>query len=438
MGLEIVIILALVLVNGLFAGSEIAVLSVRGADVRERASRRDRGALAVESLRAEPERFLATVQIGITVVGAGAAAFGGASLADDLAPSIAALGLVTWADEIAFGVVIALLSWLSLVFGELVPKSLALRYAGGYAFAIAPWLLRLSRWFRPLVWFLTACSNVVLRPFGDRTNFTESRVSRDELRQLVEEAARAGSVDPQTSTMAARAIAFEDVRVAELMVARGDVVALDVRAPLDEVKRIITEEGHARMPVYRDDPRQVIGYVVARDLLAMAWDQQLLVLADLVRPVFVAPATARAIDVLRELQRRRVQLAIVADEHGSWLGIVTIEDLIEEVVGDIFSEDDDADVIARNADGTADVPATVQVRRVNRVLGVELPTGTDRTTIGGVCLNLAHGIPAPGTRLTAEDGTVLEVLDATPRRIRTVRIHPAPRAEAPAPDEAAP
>jgi putative hemolysin len=320
--------------------------------------------------------------------------------------------------------VIAFVSWLSLVFGELVPKSLALRYSQGYALAIGPWLLRLSRWFRPLVWFLTACSNLVLRPFGDRTNFTEARVSRDELRELVEHAAVTGSVDPQTSSIAARAIGFEDVRVGELMVARADVIALDVHASVGEIKRIITEEGHSRMPVYRDDPRQVIGYVVARDLLAMAWDQRLLVLHDLVRPAFVAPATARAIDVLRELQRRRVQLAIVTDEQGSWVGIVTIEDLIEEMVGDIFNEDDD-DVIVLAGDGTALVPATVQVRRVNRVLGLALPTSEEHTTLGGVCLALADGIPATGARLTAPDGTVLEVVEASPRRVRTVRLHPA-------------
>lgn len=420
---ELVVIMLLVLANGLFSGAEIAILSVPPAQLQHGARRRDRGALAVQELRGQPERFLATVQIGITVVGAAAGAFGGATLAADLAPVLADVGLGTYADELAFALVIALVSWLALVFGELVPKSLALRYSRGYAFAMARPLLGLARLARPLVWFLTFCSNAVLRVFGDRTTFTEARVSREELRQLVEDAARVGSVHPEASQIATRALAFEDVTVAELMVPRQRVIALSRGAPVAELRRVILEQGHSRMPIYDGSPDHVIGYVVARDLMALTWEPGLLVLDDIVRPACEVAAQARAVDVLRQMQRRRVPMAFVRGERGELAGLVTLEDLIEELVGDIFTEDEgDEPAIAWEPDGTALVDATMQVRRVNRELGVALPAGPDRTTLAGVCLVLADGVPAGGQQLAAEDGTVLEVVEASPRRVRKVRL----------------
>ncbi len=423
MPFEILVIVALVLANGLFAGAEIAILSVRAPQLASGVRAGDRSAIAVQTLRDRPERFLATVQIGITVIGAAAAAFGGATLAADLALVLADAGAGAYADDVAFALVIALISWLSLVFGELVPKSLALRYSRAYAYTISRPLLGLSSLVRPLVWFLTACSNVVLRAFGDRTTFTESRLSRDELRQLVEDAAKVGSVTPHTGDIAMRALGFDDVRVAELVVPRDRVVAVRRGAPVEEIRRLLLEEGHNRMPVHDGDLDHVVGYIVARDFLSLAWDSELIVFDDILRPAYFVDADARAVDVLRELQRRRIQMAIVTGERRELLGLVTIEDLLEEIVGDIFSEtEDDDDAIHWDADGSVVLPGTVQVRRVNRALGLHVPVGPDRTTMAGVCIALAVGIPAPGQRLVCEDGTRVEVVDATARRVRRVRL----------------
>jgi putative hemolysin len=419
---ELLIIAGLVMVNGLFAGAEIAVLTLRPVQVLQD-SKRHRAGLAVQALRARPERFLATVQIAITVVGAGAGAFGGATLAADLAPVLERAGFGRYGDEIAFAAVIAIVSWASLVFGELVPKSLALRYSRVYALLIARPLLFLSRAMAPLVWLLTACSNVVLRIFGDRTNFMEARVSRDELREMVEHAAKDGAVHPETSEIAARALAFEDVRVAELMVPRERIAALDRRAALADIRRVILEEGHSRMPVYDGTLDRVVGYVVARDILTLAWESQLLVFEDILRPPFTVQHDARGVDVLREMQRRRIPMAVILDGDGTVAGLVTIEDLIEELVGDIFSEDDGAPIAAWGSDGTAVVPSSAPVRLINRALDIDLPVGPGRATIAGVCLALAQAVPARGEQFTAEDGTVIEVLDATPRRVRKVRLH---------------
>jgi putative hemolysin len=434
MAFELLVIAVLVLMNGLFAGAEIAVLSVKPAELHAGANRRDGRYLAVEALRRQPERFLATVQIAITVVGAAAGAFSGATLAADLAPVIEELGVDTYSVEVSFAAVIALVSWASLVFGELVPKSLGLRFARPYAAGVARPLLGLSRAMAPLVWFLTACSNAVLRLFGDRTTFLESRVSRDELRELVEDAARSGSVHPEASDIAQRALGFEDVAVEELMVVRGNVVGLDRGAPLADIRRIVLEEGHSRMPVYQGTLDRIVGYVIARDILALALETDLLILEDIIRPAYLVRPGDRAVQVLREMQRRRVQMAIVVDDGGSVAGLVTIEDVIEELVGDIFSEDDDgAPIAAWQEDGTAVVPGSAQVRRLNRALDIELPAGPSRTTIGGVCVSLAHGVPEAGHTLTAPDGTALEILETAGRRVRLVRVRRRP-ADPAAPD----
>jgi len=425
MASDLLIILALMLANGLFAGAEIAVLSVRKTRLREFIRRRDRRALAVKSLRDHPERFLATVQICITVVGTAAGAFGGASVAVTLTVLFRELGLGEYSDEIAIGVVIAIVSILELVLGELVPKSLALRYSDRYSFLVGRPLLVLSALMAPLVWMLTAISNLVLRLFGDRTTFTEARLSRDELQQLVEEAAKTGSVDPRASEIASRALGFGEVTVAEVMVPRTRVVALRKGAPLEEIQRVLLEEGHSRMPVYEGSLDNIVGYVVARDVLALAWEQGLVVMEDILRPPYKVADGVRALDLLREMQKRRVQMAVVIDDAGGLAGLVTVEDLIEELVGDIFSEDDvPVTLVTREPGGTALVPGWAPVRKVNRELHVDLPVGKDRTTIAGLCMSLAQAIPQAGEKLTIDDGTVLEIVESSPRRVRRVRIHP--------------
>jgi putative hemolysin len=430
--LEVVILLSLVLANGLFAGSEIAVLTATKARVRQRAAAHDRKAIAVEALRAEPERFLATVQIGITVIGAGAGAFGGATLAADLSPHLEGV-FGDSAHTVAMVIVVALVSFLSLVLGELVPKSLALRYANVYAFLIGRPLLRLSRMMRPLVWFVSACSNAVLRMFGDRTSFIEARMSREELRELVVEAATTGSVDRGSSEIAARALEFGEVMIAETMVRRDKIVAIRRDADVEEIQRVLLEEGYSRTPVYTGDLDHVVGYVVARDVLALAWEGNLIAFEDIIRPLLFVSLTARVGTVLREMQAKRIQIAIVVDEHGGTAGLVTIEDLVEELVGDIFGENElPEETVQLEADGSALVPGWLPTRKVNRQLHTNLPITRDSTTIAGLAMALALAVPAPGTVLKTPDGTTLEVVEASPRRVRLARIRP-PRPESRAP-----
>ncbi len=423
---EVAIIVALVLANGVFAGAEIAIISLRATRLAQLVDEGRASARAVKRLRDQPERFLATVQVGITVVGATAAAFGGAAVAKRLAPYLAAVPFLDrYADPIALALVVAIVSFLTLVLGELVPKSLALRASERYALLMARPLLALSAVARPIVWFLTAVSNAVLRPFGDRTTFSEARLSAEELEQLVQEAGKAGALDAPTAEIASRALAFRDLTAGDVMVPRSRVVALSRDAEPDELKRMLLEEGRARMPVYDGSLDEIVGYVMAKDLAAMAWEKQLIVLDDLVRPVLFVPASAKAVHVLREMQRRRTQIAVVVDEHGGVAGILTLEDLVEELVGDILGEQEQPEALFQGEPGgTALVRGDAPIREVNRALDLDLPEGEGYTTLAGLCIALAGSVPERGTRLRGPDGTQIEVLDASPRLVRLVRLWP--------------
>jgi putative hemolysin len=425
----------LVLANGVFAGAELALLTLRKTRLRELLDEGSGAARVIEALRSNPERLLATVQIGITVVSASAAAFGGASLSEPFARFLLGLGLGQQAAErLSFALVVGFISYLSLVLGELVPKSLALRFAERYALLIARPLYGLSWLVRPVVWFLTASSNVLLRFFGDRTNFSEARLSPDELQQLVEEASKTGSLDPRAGEIASRAFDLTQLTLSAVMVPRSRIVGLRRRASTEEIRQVLLEHGHSRMPVYDETLDNIVGYVIAKDLLSVAWEGTLIVLEDVLRPAYFVFESMRAIDAIKELQRRRMQLAIVVDERGGVLGLVTMEDLVEELVGDILSETETPEeLIRREGPATAVVQGSASLREVNRALGLELEEGQGYSTVGGLCAAKTGDIPAPGARLTLEDGTVLEVLDATPRRVRTVRIHLPSQGATPAP-----
>lgn len=434
--LEAIVIVLLVLTNGFFAGAEIALVSVRKTRVAELAESGSGAARAVMRLRAEPERFLATVQIGITVVGAAAAAYGGASIAVQLQPLLARIPFIAGhADDVALAAVIAAVSYLSIVLGELVPKSLALRSAERYALVVGRVLLLLSWLGRPIVWFLTASSNLVLRPFGDKTTFTEARHSADELQQLVEEAMHAGTLDSKAGEIASRALELPHLTAAEVMVPRRQVVCLKRHSSPEEVRRVLLEHTHSRMPVMEGASDRVAGYISVKDLLAFAWDQRLIALEDVLRPAHFVPAATPAGELIERMQARHNPFAVVVDEHGGMLGIVTLEDLLEEVVGDIFSEHaaPSPRLITTEPDGSALVAGTTPLRDVNRALGLELPETGEFNTVAGLCLKLAGRIPSRGERFTA--GRVsIEVVDASVRRIRSVRL----RAHSTAPNEAAP
>jgi len=438
---ELLVVLALIIANGFFSGSEIALLTLRSARVQELNDRGTRAARAIKALRDQPERFLATVQVGISVVGATAAAFGGATIAERLEPQLAAIpALAEYAEEISLGAVVAAVSFLSIVIGELVPKSIALRAAERYAMISAVPLLWLSFLARPLVWLLTASSNLVLRPLGDRTNFTEARYSPEELQHMVEEATKSGTLHPQAAEIASRAIDMPSLTAFDVMVPRQDVAMLPKEATLAEAQRMISERPHTRIPVYDGVRDNVIGYINIKDLATRSWDRSSAAaqagvpaervsltsvdIASVVRPPYFAPDMKNALDLLREMQKERIALAIIVDERGGMSGIVTIEDLLEELVGEIFSEHakEGTDSIVRLSPSSAIINGMTPIREVNRLLDLDLPEDGEWNTIAGLTIGLSGRIPSRGAKVMTSNGVEIEVLDASARRVRTVKV----------------
>ena len=423
---DLVLILILIIANGIFAGAEIAVVALRRSRVLELVEAGRRGARSVLALRSDPERFLATVQIGITVVSATAAAFGGSTVAAVISPLLAGIGLSPrWADRIALALVVAIVSYLSIVIGELVPKSLALHRPETYALLVARPLLALSWIARPLVRLLTASSNVLLAPFSDRTTFTETRHSAEELQHIVEEAAKAGTVHPQVGEIASRAIDFADLTAGDVMVPREQVVMVPRDASHDDIRRLLLEHGHSRVPVYEGRVDNVVGYFNLKDVLSMAWERELIVFQDLLRPPYFVPDATPAVELLQEMRRRHVLIAMVVDERGGVEGIVTMEDLVEELVGEIFSEHvkHEPELFRREPGGTVLLDGATPVRDVNRALDLGLPEDEGWNSVAGLCLAVAGRIPVPGERIPLDSGLILEVVEATPRRVRRVRVH---------------
>jgi putative hemolysin len=430
LGSEFAILIGLTMLNAVFAGSEIAVISVRPSRMRELADEGRAAARAVLALRQQPEQFLATVQVGITVVGAAAGAFGGSVMKDPIAGALRDLGAGDWADSVAFATVVSLISFLSIVFGELVPKSIALRASERYALLVAPALLTLSRVAKPVVALLTAASNLVLRPLHDRTTFTEARMSPDELRQMVEDVSNTGALDARAGEIATRAIELGELRAIAVMVPRNTIDWMPADADQAQVRRILREHAHSRYPVARDGENDVLGYVLARDLYEQLLERRLDLGAALRKLPFF-PERMSAVEVLRLLQNARSKIGLVVDDYGAVAGLVSIEDIAEELVGEVLTEYDRPESnVHTESEDTFVVRGTTPVHQLNRELDLDLPTGPGWSTVAGLVISVAGKIPERSERIALPDGIVAEILDATVRGVRTLRLH-RPRPPAP-------
>lgn len=411
------------LANGVFSGAEIAILSVRKSRLSELVSQGSSRALAVAALRDTPERFLATVQVGITIIGSAAAAFGGASIGKQLAETFTRLGFGRYAEEAGIGVVVATVSFLSLVLGELVPKSLGLRYSEPYALTIAKPLGLMAQLTRPLVWGLTFTSNLVLRLFGDETSFTETRLSREELSLLVKEATTHGTLDRDAGEIAARAFDFSALTARDVMVPRSQAIFLDLTADDAEIRTVLGSQRHQRYPVFEGSVDNVVGYIRTSDIFARAIVGDTIELSAFLRkPCFVAEAMT-AVDVLRELQRQKMHLALVVDEVGGVSGLLTIEDLLEELVGDILAEHELGALEERDEHGALLLRGETPLREVNRALDLSLPEDLGFNTIAGLCIAESGRIPVTGTEILAH-GAHIHVVEASARRVLRVAVRP--------------
>jgi putative hemolysin len=381
-------------------------------------------------LSEHPNRFLATVQVGITLISTFAAAFGGASIARVLASALQAYPSVApYASSIALSVVVVGISYVSLILGELVPKRLALQNAEGIATFVAPIMRLLARIAAPVVGFLTLSTEAVLRLLG-RHNVAEMPITEDDIMALVREGAEGGAVEAAEENLIGNIFSFTERGVRSLMTPRPRIVAVAVDMSLADVLRIVIESGYSRIPVYQDTIDQVIGILYAKDLLPLWGQPEVDNLRPLLRLPTYVPESQRAVLAFQQLKQAHSALAIVLDEFGQVAGLITIEDMLEEVVGEIHDEYDQVDqALTQRADGSYLVDGLLPFVDLQARIG--LPTLADEArardfeTVAGFVLALIGHIPSVGA--TAEwRGYRFEVVDMDGRRIDKLLIMPPP------------
>jgi putative hemolysin len=418
--LNVGLIAVFILAGAIFAGAEIALVSLRDGQVKAMAERGRRGE-KIAKLTSDPNRFLASVQVGVTLAGFLSAAFGAATLASDLAPVLVDAGLPTGAaDTVALVLITLVISYFSLVFGELVPKRLGLQRAESYAQLVAPTLDRIATLARPVVWLLSKSTNAVVRLLGLDPQEARDSITEDELRGLV---AAHESLTTDERKLIDEVFAAGERQLREVMIPRTEVAFLDASMTVNRAMKLTAEQPHSRYPVARDSQDDVVGFVHVRDLFMPGPQARGLKVADVVREVRQMPGSKRVLPAMSEMRREGHHMAIVVDEYGGTAGIVTLEDLIEEVIGDIRDEyDAGEDDPLRCRGGEVEADGLLNLDEVHEQTGVRLPEGPYETLAGYVMACLGH-VPAVGDAVEA-DGHRLEVTELDGRRAARVRVTP--------------
>ncbi|MFC5731515.1 MULTISPECIES: hemolysin family protein [Nocardioides] len=420
--LNIGLVLVFVLVGGVFAGTEIALISLRESQLTQLERQGSRGA-RVAAVARDPNRFLAAVQIGVTVAGFFSAAYGGSTLAPDLAPYLEVLGLGDeTAETLALVVMTLLIAYLSLVLGELVPKRLGLQKSAGLSLVVAPVLDRFATVMRPVIWLLSASTNAVVRLVGGDPHATTEQLSEDELRELV---SHHEALEEQERRILRDVLQATETTVKEAMRPRGDVAFLSAETPLNAAADRVRDLPYSRYPITGEGFDDVIGFLHVRDLLGIAADDSRLV-KDVRRPVLLLPATNFVLPSVATMRQQGTHLAVVVDEYGGTDGIVTLEDLVEELIGDIRDEYDAKEPVGTGED-RACIDAGWSIEDFTEETGIPLKDGDYETVAGFVIARLGR-IPLVGDTVDV-DGAVLEVTEVAGHRITKIALHPSAQPE---------
>jgi putative hemolysin len=426
--LEVFFVALLILCNGFFAAAEIAMVSARRSRIQQLASEGDVRAKRVLGLQGDPDRFLATVQVGVTFVGTLASAVGGAAAIRAVSPlfrDVPVLGVV--AEPAALVIVVLAIASATLILGELVPKSLALRHAVGLALSVAGPLDRLSRAGAPLVRVLTAATRFVLRLLGQKDVGERTFISEEEVKHMMQEGRAQGVFDQTEQELIHSVFEFTEASVKDVMIPRPRMQAIDVDMPVEEVLAYIVETGKSRYPVYRNSLDEVLGILYDKDLFRLLAEKKPIALAQVVRPAFFTPETTRVSRLLKSMQRRRMPMALVVDEYGGVEGLVTIEDLIEEIVGEIEDETDREDqAVRRLRDGSYIVDASVSIHDLADQHNLVFPESSEYETLAGFVITQLQRMPRGGEIVNYE-GWRLTIVDMDGRRIARVKIETRPQ-----------
>jgi putative hemolysin len=423
-------IVVLLFGNGFFSGSEIAIISVRRSRIEALIAEGSRSARRVKTLQDNMDQFLATVQIGVTLCGTLAGVLGGILAARFIEPLFSGSGLARLlpAAVLASGAVGLAIVYVELIVGELVPKALALRYTEAVALLVAAPFRLLSHASRWVVLFLAASTRLVLRLVGIRDAGPRTFVSEEEIKHMVTEGRQQGVLDQTEMEIIHSVFQFKDTSVRKVMVPRPKVFALEADTPPGEVGSLIVESGFSRIPVFERSLDNVLGLVYVKDVLRLLERRQPVELRKVLHPALLVPETKKVGELLKELKKRRSHMAVVIDEHGSVSGLVTLEDLIEEIVGEIQDEYDwEERPVERLRDGSLVVDGTLSAGDLRDQYEIPLPASSESETVAGFMLERLGSV-ARGGEVVAVGDWRFTVVDVERHRISRVKVErlPAP------------
>lgn len=434
--LKIIILFLLIMVNAFFAMSEIAIISLNDNKIEKMAEEGDKKAKQILKLTKDSSGFLSTIQIGVTLAGFLTSATASQSFAVMLTEKIGQTGVVNYIPLGVISVVSTVLitiimSYFSLVLGELAPKKIAMHSPEKVSFTVVPVLLFVNKVTMPFVKFLSASTNGIIRLFGIDPNEDEEVVTEEEIRMMVDVGQEKGVIEDVQKEMINNIFEFDDMDVADIMTHRTDMDCVDVEEPLSEIAKISIECGHSRIPVFEEDQDNIVGIIYVKDLLKYIGTNlpKTKTIKDFMREAYYIPETKQCSELLTELLEKHIQMAVVVDEYGGTAGIVTLEDVIEAIVGNIQDEYDNEDEeISQINETTFTIDGITDIEEVEDQLGIKIPDG-DYDTLGGFVISLLGYLPTEdGEKDIAEyENIKFTVLNVEERRIGKVKVEIIPK-----------
>src|SRR5512136_708338 len=425
---EAFLIAILILLNGYLAGTEIAVVTARKSHIKQLAESGKKNARAFLRLKEEPDRFLATIQIGITTVSVLASAVGGAAAVRAIQPALKAVPvkiISLGAEPISIAIVVVVITYFTVIFGELVPKSIALMHPETIGLWTARTIDAFSKIAIIFVKILTFSTGLVLKPFGEKLFTERAYVTEEEVKMMIKEGRKYGVFEPTEEKILQSVFEFTDMSVKEVMVPDMQMMMIQIDKPVQEIVSLIEEEQFSRYPVFGREVNDIRGILYAKDFLTTLAKTGQVDIRKIIKPPYFIPETMKISLLLREMQRKRIHMALVVDEYGGISGLVTIEDLLEEIVGEIRDEHDIESPVVQLSDGTMLIDASISLRDLKEDYHIVLPESPEYETLGGFLMTALQKIPQAGDVVEVE-GKRIKIVEMVGQRIAKVKLEKLP------------
>jgi len=423
---DILLIIIFIIINGFFAAAEISVVATRRIRIRQLIEEGNKNALILKKFKEEPDRFLATIQIGITFAGVFAAAIGGATAVKIIKPAIQEIPvklLSSSAEAISIGIVTVVITYFLLIFGELIPKSIALTNPERTGLKTAKLVDVFSKLAFVFVKILTSSTNFLLKPFGKKTHAGRA-ITEEEVKMLIREGGEQGIFEPAEQALIHSVFEFTDMSVKEVMMPSTQMVTIGLNMPVDDIKTVISEEQFSRYPVIGKDLNDIRGILYVKDFLN-ALGKGAVDIRKLIKPPYFIPEMMNISKLLKEMQRKRVHMALAIDEYGGVSGLVTMEDLLEEIVGEIRDEYDTESPVIQISEGVYLVDASISIRDLKEDYKIEIPESTEYETLSGFLLTTLQKIPKVGAVIEIE-AKKITVSEMVGQRISKIKLEKLP------------